>query len=93
MLSRQLERFKQLKNIYLIRLRGYLDEAILEIARSLISLDALHIRDPDIFKTESLKELGSNPNMKNLKVLSFWLKGMHDDDLVVMQIRFRIWNN
>ena len=88
LLSRQLKRFNQLKNIYLIMLRGDLDSVILEIARSLISLDAFHIRDSGKFKIESLEELGSNPNMKNLKVLKFWLKGLHDDDLVVIANSF-----
>ncbi|OMO65169.1 hypothetical protein COLO4_31487 [Corchorus olitorius] len=87
LLSRHLNRFTQLKEIDFIGFKGNLDEAICEIASSsgLVCLETLCFGRKS-FKTQSLRELGSNPNMKkNLKHLNCGrTKSLHDNDLVVM---------
>ncbi|XP_022748106.1 SCF E3 ubiquitin ligase complex F-box protein pof2-like [Durio zibethinus] len=85
-LSEQLKRFKQLKRIHFKCFRGDINKAIVEIGRSDISLQVLDIwHREDEFKSESLKDLGSN-----LEVLSCCsLKGnLHDNDLVVIANSF-----
>ncbi|XP_022748103.1 uncharacterized protein LOC111297735 [Durio zibethinus] len=90
MLSKQLNRFKQLKNINLKPFTGDLDEVILEIARSDISLQVLDICHQDGLKAESLKELGSNSKMKILKVFNCLMRNsnLQDNDLVVIANSF-----
>ncbi|XVF03940.1 hypothetical protein REPUB_Repub05bG0036800 [Reevesia pubescens] len=69
---------------------GDLDEAILEIARSdEVNIEILDISFQVAFKTESLRELGSNSKMKNLKALYCTaIQRLHDDDLVVIANSF-----
>ncbi|XP_022748101.1 F-box/LRR-repeat protein 20-like [Durio zibethinus] len=90
MLSKQLNRFKQLKSIDLKPFTGDLDEVILEIARSDISLQVLDICHRYGLKAESLKELGSNSKMKNLKVFNCLMRdsNLQDNDLVVIANSF-----
>ncbi|XVF24430.1 hypothetical protein REPUB_Repub13aG0127200 [Reevesia pubescens] len=71
MLSAHLKRFRELKRIDLSDFRGDIDGAILQIAHSGLSLEALDLSCRKAFKIESLTELGSNSKMKNLKVLNF----------------------
>ncbi|XVF24429.1 hypothetical protein REPUB_Repub13aG0127100 [Reevesia pubescens] len=70
MLSAHLKRFRELKKIDLSDFLGDIDEAILEIAHSGLSLEAIDLSCRKAFKTESLRELGSNSKMKNLKVFN-----------------------
>ncbi|OMO65338.1 Leucine-rich repeat, cysteine-containing subtype [Corchorus olitorius] len=87
LLSRHLKRFTQLKEIDFRGFKGNLDEAICEMARSsgLVCLETLCFAGKS-FKTQSLRKLGSNPNMKkNLKHLNCGgTKRLHDKDLVVI---------
>ncbi|OMO65527.1 Leucine-rich repeat, cysteine-containing subtype [Corchorus olitorius] len=91
LLSRHLKRFTQLKEIDFKGFEGYLDEAICEIARSsgLLCLETLCFAGKS-FKSQSLRELGLNPNMKkNLKHLNcLGTKLLHDNDLVVIANSF-----
>ncbi|OMP07568.1 hypothetical protein COLO4_07221 [Corchorus olitorius] len=86
-LSQHLKRFTQLKSLHLSKyFQGDLNEALSEVAGSDISLEALHIASGITapFKTECLRELGSNPKMKHLKALSFnWTSCSPNNDLPV----------
>ncbi|OMO64992.1 Leucine-rich repeat, cysteine-containing subtype [Corchorus olitorius] len=78
--SKQIKRFTHLKRIDLRDFQGDLDEAIREIARSGLCLENLYLRGT-AFETQSLKELGSNPNIaKNLKVLHCLQNQRFNDD-------------
>ncbi|XVF03945.1 hypothetical protein REPUB_Repub05bG0037300 [Reevesia pubescens] len=90
MLSKQLNRFKYLKKIDMKLFTGDLDEAILEIARSdQVNIEILDMSFQVAFKTESLRELGSNSKMKNLKALYCTaIQRLQDDDLVVIANSF-----
>ncbi|OMO87179.1 Leucine-rich repeat, cysteine-containing subtype [Corchorus olitorius] len=88
MLSQQLKRFTQLKTIDFSRLQGGdLDGAIREVARSKLSLESLTFCREATFKTESLRELGSNSNL--LKTLNrFDTECRNDNDLEVIANSF-----
>ncbi|OMP12277.1 Leucine-rich repeat, cysteine-containing subtype [Corchorus olitorius] len=95
MLSQHLKRFTQLKTLFLTHFQGDFNEALCEIARSGITLEAFHslhrIFGPStiMIKIESLRELGSNPNRNKLKVLSCdWMSNLPDNDLVVIANSF-----
>ncbi|XP_022748102.1 uncharacterized protein LOC111297734 [Durio zibethinus] len=90
MLSKQLKRFKQINKINLKQFIGDSDKAIVEISRTEICLQVLDIWHEGEFMTESLKELGSNPKMKNLKVFNCLMRNsnLQDNDLVVIANSF-----
>ncbi|OMO87180.1 Leucine-rich repeat, cysteine-containing subtype [Corchorus olitorius] len=83
-LSQHLKRFTQLKRIDFSEFRGDFEEAIRQVARSGLCLETLDTCPKTGFKNEGLIELGSNPNMKNLKVLNCYETVLQDNDLVVI---------
>ncbi|OMP05573.1 Leucine-rich repeat, cysteine-containing subtype [Corchorus olitorius] len=86
-LSQHLKRFPELKTIDFSAFRGDFDEAIREVARSGLSLESLTFGEEATFKTESLRELGSNSN--SLKTLNcFETECLNDNDLVVIANSF-----
>ncbi|OMO83823.1 EIN3-binding F-box protein 1-like protein [Corchorus olitorius] len=88
-LTKHLNRFTELNKIDLSKFHGDLDKAIRAIARSELSLEAIDFCPEATFEAESLRELGSNPKMRNLKGLNCFLtKRLHDEDLAVIANSF-----
>ncbi|XVF52172.1 hypothetical protein PTKIN_Ptkin04bG0243600 [Pterospermum kingtungense] len=91
MLSKHLNRFKQLKKISFRQFTGNMNKAILEIVRCDVSLDVLDILLFDSM-SELLKELDTNSklakNLKTLKLSCTLYRGLTDDDLVVIANSF-----